>query len=146
MILKEADKSRLAQVTEVLSKLNLKFPVAEIARRTGEDKGNVSKMLNGKLPISDNFYTTFMSKFGKKDVILNSGFAGEEIVKLKKEIIELRAFINVLLPVVSDISASLSKKRLETRLGELQRATDAEFDRLYEKYIKEQERGLETKG
>ena len=146
MILKEADKARLAEVTEVLNKLKLKFPVAEIARKTGEDKGNVSKILNGKLPISDNFYTTFMNTLGgRKDVIINSGFAGEEIIKLRKEIIELRAFVNVFLPVISKLSAKEEKVKFETRFGDLQKATDDEYDRLYMKFLKEQEREKERK-
>ena len=77
--------------------------------------------------------------FNEKNVY-GSGLAGEEIVKLKKEIIELRAFINVLLPVVSKLSAKEEEQKFETRFGELQKATDVEYDRLYKRYLKEQER------
>jgi len=73
-------------------------------------------------------------------MISRSAFAGDEILKTKKEIIELRAFINVLLPVVSKLSAQEEKQKFETRFGELQKAIDAEYDRLYTKYLREQER------
>jgi len=41
--------------------------VAEIARRTGESKGNISSYLNGKKPIPENFFKT-----------LSEGFKGQE--------------------------------------------------------------------
>lgn len=46
-----------------VAKLELKFPVAEIAKKTGAGKGNVSKYLKtGKA--SDNFLITFYGAFG----------------------------------------------------------------------------------
>ena len=77
--------------------------------------------------------------FNEKNVY-NSGFAGEEIIKLKKEVIELRAFINIIFSVLSGLSAKAEKKKLEKRSGELQTLIDDEYDRLYKKYLKEQER------
>ena len=43
----------------------MRFKVAEIVKKTGIDKGNVSAYLNGKKPMSDNFYTNFMKEFAK---------------------------------------------------------------------------------
>lgn len=64
------DKARLEVINTRLKAHDVRFPVAAIVDRTGEDKGNVSKMLKGKKPISDNFYTTFLKAFPEID---NSG-------------------------------------------------------------------------
>jgi phage repressor protein C with HTH and peptisase S24 domain len=65
--LKESEKSMLAKVTEILEKLQIRFPVAETVKRTGESKGNVSRYLNGKIGMSENFFKTFLEKFPVKD-------------------------------------------------------------------------------
>ena len=50
-----------------VEKLQLRFPVAEIAEKTGYDKGNVSKYLKGKLTPSESFmeavYNAFKGEF-----------------------------------------------------------------------------------
>ncbi|MCL1689631.1 hypothetical protein [Elizabethkingia anophelis] len=43
--------------------LGLKFPVAEISKRTGHSKSNVSKYINGKLEPSEKFYNDFQKNF-----------------------------------------------------------------------------------
>jgi ribosome-associated translation inhibitor RaiA len=45
--------------------LDLKFPVAEIARQTGHSKANVSKYLSRKLEPSESFLNAFNDKFHK---------------------------------------------------------------------------------
>lgn len=49
MILKEVDKARLAKVLDILKNLNLKFPNAEINKRTGEEAGNISNYLGNHI-------------------------------------------------------------------------------------------------
>lgn len=44
--------------------LNLRFPVAIIAEKTGEPKGNVSKYLNRKMEPSESFIARFYKGFG----------------------------------------------------------------------------------
>lgn len=80
--------------------------------------------------------------FNEKNVY-TQGFAGEEFVKLKEEIIELNAFANVVLPVISKLSAKDERVKFETRFGELQKAIDDEYDRLHKKYLRELERDQE---
>lgn len=43
--------------------LRLRFPVKTIADRTGFDSGNISKYLNGRLPLSNNFVKRFYEVF-----------------------------------------------------------------------------------
>lgn len=46
-----------------LSRLNIRFPVAEIDRKTGAGKGNISNYIHNKKPISDNFLNNFITGF-----------------------------------------------------------------------------------
>lgn len=64
-MLQKVDKARHDKVSKVLETLNLRFPNSEISNKLGMDKGVVSSYLNGKKPMSDNFYTNFMEEFGK---------------------------------------------------------------------------------
>jgi hypothetical protein len=61
--LSEHDKARLNKVLKILKDSQIRFPVAEIAKRTGFNKGHVSGILKGVIPISDNFYESFMERF-----------------------------------------------------------------------------------
>lgn len=54
---------RLAYITEVLKEQNIRFPNAELERVTKFNKGNISRMLNGEIPISDNFFKTFLGVY-----------------------------------------------------------------------------------
>jgi hypothetical protein len=46
-----------------VKKLQLRFPVADIQRATGYEKGSISSFLNNKKPVSDNFLQTFSEAF-----------------------------------------------------------------------------------
>lgn len=46
-----------------LSKLNIRFPVAEIDRKTSAGKGNISAFMHNKKPISDNFIDKFIEVY-----------------------------------------------------------------------------------
>ena len=46
-----------------LAKLDIRFPVAEIDRKTGAGKGNISAFIHNKKPISDNFIASFIRAF-----------------------------------------------------------------------------------
>ena len=61
-------KERLAYIKERLK--DERFPVADLIKNTGEDKGNVSKMWNGKKPISDAFWQKFVKYYGTKKIVL----------------------------------------------------------------------------
>lgn len=47
----------------LLSKLNLRFPNAELSKVTGYNKSNVSSFLNGKKPTPDNFIDKIIEEF-----------------------------------------------------------------------------------
>lgn len=126
MILKEADKIRLAKVLEVLEPLNLKFPNAEINKRIGVDEGNISKYLKGKIPISDNFFTKFMEAFAPKkvyDIDVDIADVGKELSRLVEITIKQQAAINLLLKAFDSVSA---------------KAVQKEYERLFDEYAKQQ--------
>lgn len=59
------DETRLKWLNERIEELGLRFPVAELSRELGFNKGNVSAMLNGSKPISENFFTSFIKHYNK---------------------------------------------------------------------------------
>jgi hypothetical protein len=62
-MLNQIDLHRLIKLKQDIALLSLRFPVATIARRTGFNKGSVSRVLNGKEPCSDNFANSFYTAF-----------------------------------------------------------------------------------
>ena len=62
----QIDLQRLNKVKQDIDLLGLRFPIATIAKRTGCDKANVSRMLRGKVPCSDNFIDRFYTSFGQE--------------------------------------------------------------------------------
>lgn len=62
-LLKQIDLQRLNKVKQDVALLALRFPVATIARRTGCDKGYISKMLRGRNACSDTFIKRFYISF-----------------------------------------------------------------------------------
>lgn len=60
-------KVRLDKVLAIIEKVGMRFPVAQIEKEMKENKGNVSAYLSGKKPISENFYNTFLKKYGPLD-------------------------------------------------------------------------------
>jgi hypothetical protein len=59
-------KDRLRYIRERLK--DERFPVAALARNTCEDKGNCSKIWNGKKPISEAFWQKFIAHYGSKPI------------------------------------------------------------------------------
>lgn len=64
-MLQKSENARLAYVLEVLEINDVRFPVAEVSRKTGFKKGQVSGILSGKVPISDSFFNKFKECFPK---------------------------------------------------------------------------------
>lgn len=56
-------KSKIEEFYKDVEQLELRFPVAEISRKTGESKGNVSSILKKARTPSENFLNTFYNKF-----------------------------------------------------------------------------------
>lgn len=57
------DSDRRDKVLKILETLKVRFPVADIVKKLEVDKGVVSAYLNGKKPISDNFYAKFIKEY-----------------------------------------------------------------------------------
>lgn len=52
-------------ISAVIKEENIRFPGATFAKETGQDSGNISKMLKGELPVSDKFFTAFLQHHPK---------------------------------------------------------------------------------
>lgn len=78
---------------KAVQKLQLRFPVAEIQRATGYEKGSISSFLNNKKPVSDNFLQTFSEAF--KINLKEFGFTKgmERVEEIKKPTPEDEGFI-----------------------------------------------------
>jgi hypothetical protein len=58
--------NKLEAIKERINQYDMRFPVAHIVKETGLNKGYVSAVLQGKKPISDNFWQTFNKAFPNK--------------------------------------------------------------------------------
>lgn len=63
-MLQKIDKDRLDKVLQVLNDAGIRKVNSTLVRELGMDSGMVSNYLNGKKPISDNFYTAIIQKYG----------------------------------------------------------------------------------
>lgn len=84
------DKAQIELFYKDLEKLGLRFPVAEIHRRTGLNKGSISEYLNRKREPSeafiDAFYREFKEELNKNNIKLTTvtakpNFGDEKPVK-----------------------------------------------------------------
>lgn len=69
-MLQKVKDNRLNEIQSRINEYGIRFPVSQIADDTGFDKGNVSSMLKGKKPISDNFWTKFQEVYPPKDLLI----------------------------------------------------------------------------
>lgn len=63
-MLQKTEDPRQAYIIDKIKELNLRFPVADIAEKTGISKSQVSKTLQGKIAVSDHFFETFNRVYG----------------------------------------------------------------------------------
>ncbi len=61
----QAERLRILQ--ERINQYDIRFPIAELNSKLGADMGNISSMLKGKKPISDNFFTSFCEIYPEKN-------------------------------------------------------------------------------
>lgn len=66
-------------------------------------------------------------------------YAGDEIVKLKNEVLMLHAQMTVLMATVASRISQMRDKEFSVILGEIQQAMQMEYERIYKEYLKEQQ-------
>lgn len=110
-------KDRIKKFYEDVERLGLKFPVAEIARKTAESKANVSRILNRGIEPSESFLKRFYESF-KIDTIsdesnnLNLDNLAEALAIIKQQNEYLQRLIDVSL---AELGREL--KNGQSRLG-----------------------------
>ena len=71
---------------KLLKKTNIRQPVKEISENTKTDKGQVSKILNNKIPVSDNFIRKFAEAYNIDLKEIDSINYKSEVKDVDKEI------------------------------------------------------------
>jgi hypothetical protein len=63
----DSEIKRLDFIQNIINQLGMRFPVAEISEKTGFNRGYISSILQGKKPISDKFFDSFVKHFVNKN-------------------------------------------------------------------------------
>jgi transcriptional regulator with XRE-family HTH domain len=69
-----------SDLSKIVNNLGLRFTVAEIAEKTGIDKGTVSKVLRKKLDPSENFLSSFSKGFGLPPMIYTQSSTTGQVI------------------------------------------------------------------
>lgn len=72
--------------SELLEKVDIRFPVKEISEKTGFDKGQVSKILKDKLSVSDKFLEKFIVAYNLNLEDFNDTVSGPGEKSIKDQI------------------------------------------------------------
>jgi hypothetical protein len=98
--LDDLSKDRLDKVLGAIESNKIRFPVSVIVKATGFNKGHVSSVLNGKIPMSQNFFQTFMKQVNKVDQQVITATPAETIIALQSavkiltlEVVQLRHLV-----------------------------------------------------
>lgn len=137
-VLQKIDRDRLKLILDRIAQYDIRFPIAEISQKLKADKGNVSSMLKGKKPVSDNFFTSFTDAYPDKN---EKGFKitadrDKLIADLQKEVVKLEARVNVLMITLADIVSKVDNKAIAIVDSELTEATNREAKALLEELKK----------
>ncbi|MDY7396289.1 hypothetical protein UMM65_13645 [Aureibaculum sp. 2210JD6-5] len=65
--------------------MQLKFPVAEISAKTGYSEGQVSRLINAKIPTSSNFLNKFLESFNMEMENFTKLTVGQPEIDYEKE-------------------------------------------------------------
>ncbi len=126
-----------------VSALKLKFAVSAIAKRTGDDKGNVSAWIRGRKPVPSafmvRFYTHFKKELAEKGIHRDVKELLAQLPPEPDQITEkdfLRS-INIKLTEQNDLTKELIErtKRNEQKLDELLRRKDKEIMKSARDYL-----------
>lgn len=107
-MLQNSDDPRLAYVLGVIKTANIRFPVAEISRKTKFSKGQVSQILSGNIPVSDSFLQKFNDCFTK----VSEATEDEKYAELEAKVSGLHACVLDLYAKVFGLSAGEAMQRV----------------------------------
>jgi transcriptional regulator with XRE-family HTH domain len=120
-------KSEIEEFYKDVGKIDLKFPVAAIAKALGESKSVVSRILNKKLEPSESFLNRFYDKFPKSDkkvaheTNLEEGLAG-----LREWQAGVDAGFAVLIQEIAPILAKANGRSISSVVSQLKKDIDHE--------------------
>lgn len=128
MALQKADIQRFEWFKAQVERLGIRFPVAEIAEKTGFDQGNVSSYLKGKKPLSDNFLTSFRKAYNLGDGA--SDEAQPSVMQILSVLAEaFKAQAEIMKSIESKMAQEKTQARMEINLNKVFGALEAIGDR-----------------
>ena len=96
---KEIDIERFERFKKDLDLLKLRFPVATLSKRLEVDRGNLSRMLSGRKPISEAVLQRFYEVYGEEIAARHEGEAlshdGKVLSVVKEEPVSYRTYGDV---------------------------------------------------
>lgn len=93
---------RLKIIQDRINQYDIRFPNAELSEKLNVDAGNISNMLNGKKPISDNFFTSFIDAYPEKK---KNEEESKPILNSDNVSISLQDFINLQEQRIKELTA-----------------------------------------
>jgi hypothetical protein len=123
-MLQRVDQDRLDKVLSIIKSTGMRKVNATLMRGIPENKGNVSAYLNGKKPMSENFYNTFLEKYSppkKINLVKKEVDLGEEVSRLIEITINQQAAINILMKAFENVSTSAVRKEADKLFDEYAR-------------------------
>lgn len=123
--------------------LKLRYPVTDIANRTGDDKGNVSIWIRGRKPAPHaflvRFYTAFKNELAEKGIHRDVREIIGQLPPTAEQVSELDFLrsINAKLTEQNDLFKQLFEalKRTDQKLDELLRRKDKEIMKSAKEYL-----------
>lgn len=112
------DQQRLDWFKNQIERLGIRFPVADIAEKTGFDQGNISSYLKGKKPVSDNFLTKFREAYGIKD-------ESEEDGTTRQILLTLAEAFKAQTEILRDMRKEMARESTQAIVKEIVEKTDA---------------------
>lgn len=132
-MLQKADIQRHEWLKSQVERLGIRFPVAEIAEKTGWDQGNISSYLKGKKPISDKFFTKFREVYKVEDSLANPGEPStKEILLVLAEAFKSQTTI------LDRIESKMAQEKTQAKIHEKVTDIESNLDRV----LRDQEGGI----
>lgn len=141
----ERQKQFKKMVDVLLKGKVIRFYTKEIAEKTGDSKGNVSRYYHGDIPIGDKFWNAFQEAYGDEL---------KKLARMNKAIKQTSQLENVTSPPELKQSEDIYRKRLEDledRISDIEKylkKVDQKVDSLDQKFerIEQKLDGLQTRG
>lgn len=120
--MQKADIQRFEWFKAQVDRLGIRFPIAEIAEKTGFDQGNISSYLKGKKPLSDNFLTRFKEAYRLDEEGRGDEATTRDILKVMAE--AFKAQTEIIKSIENKMAREDTQADMKTNLDEVRSIVD----------------------